>query len=229
MDRPSANLTRKALVGLVQLMLIMGLIVFAPAGTLRWPEAWVFLAVFFGSSIAITIDLMKRDPKLLERRVQAGPVAEKEKIQKVIQVFASLFFLSTMVVPALDHRFGWSHAPGWIGAGGNVLVAVGFLIVAVVFRENTFTSATIEVDAEQKVIDTGPYGWVRHPMYAGALVLLVGIPLALGSYVGLLTIIPMSATIVWRLLDEERLLAKELQGYEAYRHKTRYRLIPRVW
>ena len=134
MDWPSSRVTRKALVGLVQLMLIMGLIVFAPAGTLRWPEAWVFLAVFFGSSIAITLDLMKRDPKLLERRVQAGPVAEKEKIQRSFRSLRLLCFLATMVIPALDHRFGWSHAPWSINAGGNVLVAVGFLIVALVFE-----------------------------------------------------------------------------------------------
>jgi protein-S-isoprenylcysteine O-methyltransferase Ste14 len=108
-------------------------------------------------------------------------------------------------------------------------MAIGFAIVFWVYRENTFTSATIEVAEEQRVVDTGHYARVRHPMYAGALVLLAGIPLALGSYWGFLTIAPMVGTIVWRLLDEEAFLAKHLPGYEAYRQKTRYRLIPRVW
>jgi len=229
MNRASSSLTLKALVGMIQLMLVMGVVVFAPAGTIHWTEGWVFLGVFFGSSIAITLDLMARDPKLLERRVVAGTLAEKQTRQKVIQVMASVAFLSTMVVPALDHRFGWSHASPLVIGLGDLLVALGFLIVFLVCRENTFTSATIEVDAEQRVIDSGPYAWARHPMYAGALILLLGIPLALGSCVGLLTLLPMIATIVWRLLDEETLLAKELPGYEAYRRKTRHRLILRIW
>jgi protein-S-isoprenylcysteine O-methyltransferase Ste14 len=225
----SPELRRKAITGLVQLLLVMGLVIFAPAGTLYWSAAWVFLGVFFGSSLAITLYLMKNDPQLLERRVQAGPAAEKEKLQKVIMVVASLSFLATIIVPALDHRFGWSHVPLLVVALGDALVAIGFWIVFLVFRENTFTSATIEVAAEQRVIDTGPYAWVRHPMYAGGLLLLAGTPLALGSYWGLLTLVPMGASIVWRLLDEEAFLTKQLPGYDAYRRKTRHRLVPRVW
>jgi protein-S-isoprenylcysteine O-methyltransferase Ste14 len=229
MVRSSRALTRKALLGLVQLLVVMGLVLFGPAGTLHWPQGWIFLLVFFACSLAITLDLMRRDPELLQRRVQAGPLAERETKQKIIQALASLAFVATMVVPALDHRFGWSHVPLAITALGDLLVALGFLVVFLVFRENTFTSATIEVEAEQKVIDTGPYTWVRHPMYAGALILLVGIPLALGSYVGLCTIVPMIAILVFRLVDEERVLSKDLPGYDAYRRKTKYRLIPRVW
>jgi protein-S-isoprenylcysteine O-methyltransferase Ste14 len=142
---------------------------------------------------------------------------------------ASLAFLATIAVPGLDRRFGWSHEPLWLAGLGEALVAVGFLLVFIVFRTNRFSSAVIEVAAEQKVIDTGPYAWVRHPMYAGALVLLAGIPLSLGSYWGLLSLAPMAAAIVWRLLDEERFLSKELPGYEAYRRRTRFRLVPGVW
>jgi protein-S-isoprenylcysteine O-methyltransferase Ste14 len=228
-ERTNSHLTRKALVGLAELVLVMGVVVLAPAGTLRWPAAWVFLGVFFVSSLAITLYLMKEDPNLLERRVQAGPLAEKETSQKIIQLLASLSFLSTIIVPALDHRFGWSRMPPAVAAIGNALIAVGFFVVFLVFRENTFTSATIEVADEQRVIDTGPYAIVRHPMYAGALLLLAGIPLALGSYWGLLTIVPMCATLVWRLLDEEAFLAERLPGYDAYRRKVRFRLVPGIW
>jgi len=223
------SLKVKAFVGLGQLLLVMGLTVFGAAGTIRWPHAWILLGTFFGSSLAITLHLMKNDPELLERRVQAGPAAEKRKSQKIVQLMASLAFLATIAVPGLDRRFGWSHEPLWLAGLGEALVAVGFLLVFIVFRTNRFSSAVIEVAAEQKVIDTGPYAWVRHPMYAGALVLLAGIPLSLGSYWGLLSLAPMAAAIVWRLLDEERFLSKELPGYEAYRRRTRFRLVPGVW
>ena len=221
--------TLKATVGLAQLVVVIGVALFVPAGTVGFIEGWIFLAVFSGSSLAITLYLMKRDPALLERRTQAGLVAEKELSQKLIQGLASIAFLSTLVVPALDHRFRWSHVPMAAVIGGDVLVALGFLTIFLVFRANTFTSAVIEVAAEQRVIETGPYAIVRHPMYSGALVMFIGVPLALGSFVGLLTFVPFAATIVWRLLDEERFLSSRLTGYAGYRDKTRYRLVPRVW
>jgi protein-S-isoprenylcysteine O-methyltransferase Ste14 len=221
--------TRKAMMGLAQLVVVMGLMLFGAAGTVRFVEGWVLLALFSGASLAITIYLARKDPALLERRTQAGPVAEKQRSQKIIQGLASVSFLSVLVVPALDHRFGWSHAPLLLVVAGDLLVSLGFLIVFFVFKENTFTSSVIEVAAEQRVIDTGPYAVVRHPMYSGALVLLAGLPLALGSLVGLVTFVPFAAVIVWRLLDEERFLATRLPGYVSYREKTRYRLIPRIW
>jgi protein-S-isoprenylcysteine O-methyltransferase Ste14 len=219
----------KAALGLAQLSVMLGLALFAPAGTLRFVEAWVFLALFFAASLAITVYLAKSDPALLERRTQAGPVAEKERAQKIIQGVASLAFVATIVVPALDHRFGWSRVPLPVVIMGDLLVALGFLIVFLVFRQNTFTSSIIEVTAEQRVIDSGPYAIVRHPMYVGGLVLVSGIPLALGSLVGLATLPPFAAVVVWRLLDEERFLVGHLAGYTAYLEKTPYRLIPRVW
>jgi protein-S-isoprenylcysteine O-methyltransferase Ste14 len=203
--------------------------VFAPAGTLGFVEGWVFLAVFFGASLAITLYLAKTDPALLERRTQAGPVAEKERSQKVIQGFASIAFLSTLVVPALDRRCHWSHVPWPAVIVGDALVALGFLIVFLVFRENTFTSSVIEVAAEQRVIDSGLYARVRHPRYLGGLVLIAGVPLALGSLVGLATVVPFTAVIVWRLLDEERFLVSHLAGYAEYRERVPFRLIPHVW
>ena len=222
-------MTLKAALGLAQLSVMLGLALFAPAGTLRFVEAWVFLALFLTASLAITLYLAKSDPALLARRIQAGPMAEKERAQKIIQGVASLAFIATIVVPALDHRFGWSRIPLPAVVAGDILIALGFLVVFLVFRQNTFTSSIIEVAAEQRVIDSGPYAVVRHPMYVGGLVLVAGIPLALGSFVGLVTFPPFAAVIIWRLLDEEKFLVRHLAGYEAYREKTPYRLIPRVW
>jgi protein-S-isoprenylcysteine O-methyltransferase Ste14 len=225
----AAEVTRKAMVGFMQLVIVIGLLVFAPAGTLRFVEGWVVLVLFFGSSLAITVYLARKDPALLARRTQAGPMAERERSQKVIQGLASVVFASTIFVPALDHRFLWSHAPMAAVIAGDTFIALGFFIVFLVFKENTFTSSVIEVAAEQRVIETGPYARVRHPMYLGGLVLVGGLPLALGSLVGVVTFVPFAAIIVWRLLDEERYLRSHLPGYEAYRQRTRYRLIPHVW
>ena len=181
------------------------------------------------SAALITSYLWKRDPGLLARRVNAGPTAETEKSQRVIQLCASIAFIGVFVLSGLDHRFKWSHAPTPLVIAGDILVALGFLVIFLVFRENTFAAATIEVADEQAVITTGPYALVRHPMYSGALIMLAGTPLALGSWWGLLMLIPFTAIIIWRLLDEEMLLAVELRGYREYRQAVRFRLVPFVW
>jgi protein-S-isoprenylcysteine O-methyltransferase Ste14 len=204
-------------------------LLFLPAWTLDYWQAWVFLAVFFVPVLAITLYFMQKDPKLLERRTTRGPVSEKEKSQKIIQSLASIAFIAVIVFPAIDHRRAWSMVPPYGVAAGDLLVALGLLGVFFVFKENTFTSAIIEVAAEQKVISTGPYALVRHPMYTGALIMLLGVPLALGSWWGLFTIIPMTLVIVWRLLDEERFLARNLSGYSEYMNKVKYRLLPSLW
>ncbi len=221
-------MTRAAL-GLANLVVVLAVVLFASAGTVRWAQGWVFLGLFSASALAITVYLARKDPALLQRRVQAGPIAEKEPRQKVIQALSSLSFLSMLVVPALDRRHWWSQAPLPVVVAGDALVLVGFLIVFRVFRENTFTSSVIEVTSEQRVVDSGPYAVVRHPMYAGALVLVAGIPMGLGSLAGLATWPPMAAVVVWRLLDEERFLLEHLRGYAEYRAKVRARLVPRVW
>ena len=223
------NLNIKAFGGLFFLVFVLALALFLPAGTLNYWQAWVFLAVWTVSVLAITLYLMKRDPDLLERRVEAGPVAEKEKSQRLIQSLASLAFIVMFVIPALDHRFAWSTVPLFVVVAGDILVAFGLYSVFLVFKENTFTSAVISVGTEQKIISTGPYAVVRHPMYAGAFIMLFGVPLALGSWWGLLPIIPMIIVIVWRLLEEEKFLAKNLSGYSEYRNKVRYRIIPFIW
>lgn len=219
----------KASLGLTNLVVVLGLVLFGSAGTLRFVEGWVFLGLFTAASLAITLHLARADPVLLQRRTQAGPIAEKERSQKVVQSFAGVSFLSTVVVPGLDRRLGWSHTPLPVVIVGDALVLLGFLVVFFVFRENTFTSSVIEVASGQRVIDSGPYASVRHPMYAGALVLVAGIPVALGSLVGLATLPPFVAIIVWRLLGEERFLMDHLPGYADYRRRVRWRLVPHVW
>lgn len=223
------DLNKQAFAGLLFLVASMGALMFLPAWTFDFWQGWVFLAVFSVSVFAITLYLMKNDPKLLKRRVKAGSSAEKEPSQKIIQTLASIAFILIIAFPGFDHRFGWSAVPIIVVAAGDVLVALGLLFIFFVFRENTYTSAVIEVDAEQKVISTGPYALVRHPMYSSALIMLVGVPLALGSWWGLLAVVPLALTMVWRLLDEEVFLAKHLPGYSEYQARVKYRLVPFIW
>src|SRR5262249_52795819 len=160
------HLSARAWVALAALAAVMGLLLFVPAGTLRYWQAWVYLAIFTGASALTTRDLASRDPALLERRMRGGPMAEKRPPQRIIMLGASSGFIAILVVSGLDHRFRWSAAPLGAVVAGNVLVAIGFYLIFRVYRENTFTSATIEVSEDQRVISTGPYAIVRHPMYA---------------------------------------------------------------
>jgi protein-S-isoprenylcysteine O-methyltransferase Ste14 len=223
------NLASKTALGYTQLIAVLAVLLFAPAWTLDYWQAWVYLFVFAASSALITTYLWKRDPNLLERRINAGLRAENEKIQKLIQLLASFVFIGVMILPSLDHRFSWSAVPLPVVVGGDILVALGFFIVFLVFKENTFTAATISVTPGQKVVSTGPYAVVRHPMYSGALVMLIGTPLALGSWWGFLMFIQMAFIIAWRARDEERFLFKNLSGYKEYCQVVKYRLVPFVW
>ena len=170
-----------------------------------------------------------KDPKLLARRMRGGPTAEKLTAQKIIMSIVSVGFIALLVVPALDHRFAWSHTPASVALAGDALMAIGWLAIFFVFRENSFSSATIEIVDDQRVVSTGPYAWVRHPMYAGALLMLLGMPLALGSWWGVLAFLAMLPALIWRVFDEEKLLTENLAGYAEYRQKVRFRLIPGVW
>jgi protein-S-isoprenylcysteine O-methyltransferase Ste14 len=219
----------KAWLGLFFLAVVMGLVLFVTAGTVRYWQGWVFLAVFVGASFLIMVYLEKHDPALLQRRLAGGPTAEKETKQKIIMLFASIGFVGLLVVPALDHRFGWSAAPLAAVIAGDVLVAIGFAIVFRVFKENAFTSARIEIAKDQRVVSTGPYAIVRHPQYVGSFLYLLGMPLALGSYWGLLVLVPMMAAVIWRLFDEEQFLAGGLPGYAEYQRAVRWRLIPGIF
>jgi protein-S-isoprenylcysteine O-methyltransferase Ste14 len=224
-----ASLNARAWLALVVVAAVMALLLFVPVGTLHDWQAWVYLSIFFGASAITTLDLMKRDPALLQRRMRGGPTAETETTQKVIMFFASVGFIALLVVPALDHRFGWSVVPLAGVVAGDILVAMGFYVIFRVYRVNTFTAATIQVAADQRVISTGPYAIVRHPMYAGASLYVVGTPLALGSYWGLLAAAAMLPFLIWRLVDEERLLARNLPGYTEYQQRVPHRLVPWMW
>jgi protein-S-isoprenylcysteine O-methyltransferase Ste14 len=223
------SLNMRAFGGLLALLAVMAALVFIPAGTLDYWQAWTFLAVYFASSLAIGLYLMKKDPALMERRMRGGPIAEKEPAQKIIMAFTSAGFIGLLVVPAFDHRFAWSHMSPYAAVTGDLLLGLGWLAILFVFKENTFSSATIELAPGQRAISTGPYAIVRHPMYAGALVMLLGVPIALGSWWGVLVIVAILPALIWRLIDEERFLARNLSGYVEYQDKTRYRLIPLVW
>jgi protein-S-isoprenylcysteine O-methyltransferase Ste14 len=207
----------------------MGLLLIGSAGTVHYWQAWVYLSIFTTASALITVYLMKRDPALLERRMSGGPMAEKQPAQKFIMLCTSICFIALLVVPALDRRFGWSAMLFSGIVCGDALVAIGFYLIYLVYRENTFTSATIEVVDNQRVISSGPYAIVRHPMYASASLYLLGTPLALGSYWALVPVGAMIPFLIWRLVDEERFLAKNLSGYLEYQKRVRHRLVPFVW
>jgi len=223
------TLRTRAWSGLAVFVVVMGLLLFVPAGTLGYWQAWVYLATFAVVSVLTTLYLMRSDPELLKRRLRGGPTAEKRPAQKLIMLATSIGFIALLVVPAVDHRFGWSAVPLGAVVLGDLLVVAGFYFIYLVYRENTFTSATIEVVAGQRVISTGPYAIVRHPMYASAALYLLGTPLALGSYWGLVALAAMVPFLIWRLIDEERFLAKNLRGYTEYQERVRHRLVPFVW
>ncbi len=223
------SFTLRAIGGMVFLLSVMALLTFLPAGTIHFWQGWLFLAVFGASVVAISSYLLIRDPALVERRMHAGPVAESRPIQKVIQSITGICFVGMLVVGGLDHRFGWSHVPAAVAVLASAIVPVSFWIIYRVFRENSFAGSTIEVAEQQRVITTGLYAHVRHPMYAGALPMLVAMPVALGSWWGMLLVVPLLGGLIERILDEERFLATELSGYDAYRRSVPWRLIPMVW
>jgi len=222
------NLSTKALLSVFVLAFLVGVIIFVAAGTMDYWQAWVYLFIFTVASFLITIDLIKNDPELLKRRMRGGPLAEQRREQRVIMWFTSLAFIALLIVPGLDHRYSWFSVSLSFVVVGNVLVALGFYFIFRVYRENTYTSATIELAENQRVIDSGPYAFVRHPMYVGALLYLLGTPLALGSYWGVLPFVFIFAMLMWRIVDEEQVL-KELEGYTEYKQRVRFRLLPGVW
>jgi len=223
------NLIVKSVLGLLFLDLCLALALFVSAGSLAFWQAWAFLAVWTICVVFITAYLFKYDQKLLASRTQAGPTSETQKAQQVIQAFASLFFIGLFIVPGLDFRFHWSAVPAILSWVSNGFVVLGFFIVFLTFKENSYTSAVIEVAEAQKVITSGPYRLVRHPMYAGAILLLLFAPLALGSWVALPFPLPLILVVAIRSVEEEKFLRANLAGYADYCQKVRYRLAPTIW
>jgi protein-S-isoprenylcysteine O-methyltransferase Ste14 len=213
---------------LVATSVLIGLALFISAGTIDYWQAWVFLGVNGVAGALLTFSVIK-DPILLESRMKVGPSAEKRPIQRVIVLSLGLPTLAAFIVPGLDRRFGWSSVPPWLSIVGDLLVIVSLWMVYRVFKENSFGSATIEIAEGQKVISTGPYAIVRNPMYASGAVYFIGMSLALGSYWGLIASALATLGLVWRLLDEEEFLARNLPGYAEYRKQVRWHLIPGVF
>jgi protein-S-isoprenylcysteine O-methyltransferase Ste14 len=219
----------RAAKGLSGFLAVLWGLIFAAAGTVDYWQGWIYWSLFASTTALITRYLVQVDPKLVERRLHSGASAETESPQKAIQGIASVFSLSTIVVPPLDHRFGRSDVPRTYSLVAATIFLIGFFIILLVFRENTYAASVIQVEVGQKVIATGPYRLVRHPMYAAALLSFLATPIALGSWWGLIPAVGLVMAMVARLRYEERFLVEHLAGYEAYRAQTRARLIPGVW
>jgi len=209
--------------------IVLGILLFLPAWTLNYWQAWVFIIVFGTATNAIGVYLSLKDPELLERRKKGGFAAETRIAQKIIISLVFLSLIGVTVFSALDYRFGWSPVPAYIALLGDLLVVLGLFVDLLVFRENSYGGSSIEIVNDQKVISTGLYARVRHPMYVGALIMVIGVPLALGSLWGLAIIALTLPALIWRILDEEEMLNKDLPGYPQYAQKVRYRLVPYLW
>jgi protein-S-isoprenylcysteine O-methyltransferase Ste14 len=229
MDESKTHLARRALKGLAWFALALAAMICLPAWSLTFWAGWLVWALFMGGVLAITLYFLRRDPDLIERRMKSGPGAEREPTQKRVQAVASVLFPALFVLSALDHRLGWSSAPAGVLLFGDGLIVIGFAVIFSVFQENSFASSVIEIGEGQKVVSTGPYALVRHPMYSGALLMIAGIPLGLGSLWGLAPAVLLCGALAWRSLDEERFLVNHLPGYEAYMRKVRWRLAPFLW
>ena len=220
------DLAKKALTRTLGFSVFVGLLVIVPAGPAFW-QGWLYWIVFSLCSLVIAVYFLQHDPALVERRLRAR--AEQEASQKVIRAFLSVVLIPLFVLPGLDHRFGWSHVPGVVAVVADAVVVLGFAIIFLTFKANSHASAIIDVAPDQRVVSTGPYAIVRHPMYLGATLLLLATPFALGSLWAIFFAILAIGCLVWRLLEEERYLSRHLAGYDDYRHATRYRLAPFVW
>ena len=207
-------------------LLLTGLLLFLPAGTLRFPNGWLFAGLLFIPMLILGGVLLIKAPALLKKRLQSK---EKENTQKRVVALSGLLFFAGFIVAGLDFRFGWSHVPTWLVIAASVILLISYALYAEVMRENAYLSRTVEVQEGQTVVDTGLYGIVRHPMYAVTIWLFLSIPLVLGSWLALLCFVHYPILIIVRIRNEEALLTRELVGYDAYKRKVKYRLLPFIW
>jgi protein-S-isoprenylcysteine O-methyltransferase Ste14 len=227
MEKETKTYIRKKILSVVILtFLVLCLVFFGSARTLRYWEAWVYIGIIISCAAFIIVYFLKHDPDFLVRRLKTK---EKVKEQKLIIKLAWLLFIPTFVIPGFDKYYGWSDAPLQLIIIGDIMVLTGYLIIIRVFRENSYASRIVEVDSGQKVISTGPYSIVRHPMYSGNLLMYGFTPLALGSYWALIGSSIIIILIIFRIFSEEKFLLENLEGYKEYLLKTRYRLIPGIW
>lgn len=227
-DQPGnpGKLLRTAVVRVVLFIAMLGAMLFLPAGTIHYWQAWVYLAILTIPMALVMTYLIRKDPELLERRMR---MREKEAEQRTIIKLSYIFFLLAFLIPGFDRRFGWSSVPLEFIIIAEAMVLAGYVVFVLVLRENRYASRIIEVEQKQKVITTGPYAVVRHPMYSGVLLMYGFSPLALGSYWGMLPNVLLVVLIVARILSEERVLIRELEGYREYAQNVKYRLFPGVW
>jgi protein-S-isoprenylcysteine O-methyltransferase Ste14 len=220
--------TRLVLQSTVMQVALAG-VLFGTAGTWRFWPAWAYMATYVATGTITNVHLIRNDRALLVRRLRRGDEAESDPLQRFFQALVTPLFLGILTVSGLDHRFGWSTVPAAVIVAGQLLALASYLLVYLVFRENTFASSVIEVDASQRVVATGPYRFVRHPMYTGAVLGALATPVALGSYWAEVFFVPVVALIAMRLLREERFLCEKLPGYTEYSGRTRFRLVPGAW
>ncbi len=221
-----SNLKKKIVFRFILGLIVVGIILFLPAGSLRFWEAWIYCGVTFIPMFLAIAYFLKQDPGLLERRMK---LREKEKEQKTIIKIASIIFFIGFLIPGFDYRYDWSNVPVALVIASDIFVFLGYLLFLFVLKENSYASRTIEVEQGQKVIMTGPYKIIRHPMYLGVILMFLLTPLALGSSWALIAFLPLIPLIVLRILNEEKVLVNELSGYKEYCQKTRYRLLPFIW
>jgi protein-S-isoprenylcysteine O-methyltransferase Ste14 len=219
----------QALVSMPIGLVVFGLLVFWPAGTFEYWQGWTFIAVFAITTFIPSVYLAMKNPEALQRRMHAGPWSETRTLQKVISVVAFGSLAVMIVVSALDYRFGWSTVPAAVSIAGDVLMAVGLGIAMLVVIQNAYAAANITVESGQQLATTGFYAFLRHPMYFGNVIMMIGVPLALGSYWGLIFVIAGVIVLGLRISDEEAMLEQELAGYRDYTQKVHYRLVPYVW
>ena len=210
-------------------LLFFGVALFGTAGTFHYWQAWVFIGVFMLATMVPSVYLAVQNPAALQRRLNAGPTAETRPVQRIIISATAVLVVAVLVVSALDHRFGWSSVPVPVVWVGNALVVVGLVLAQFVVIQNSYASANITIEADQPLVSTGLYGVVRHPMYVGALIMMIGSPLALDSFWGVAVVLCAVPVLAARILDEEKLLTEQLTGYREYTTRVRSRLIPYVW
>jgi protein-S-isoprenylcysteine O-methyltransferase Ste14 len=223
------NTNVRATVSSVFGLAVLALLLFLPAGTLNYWQAWVFIATVLVATIFPSIYIARTNPAALQRRMHGGPRAETRTIQKFVITGAFLGLFAMVLLSVFDHRLGWSSVPAWVSLLGDALVAAGLCIAMLVIVQNGYAAATVTVETGQQVVSRGVYKFVRHPMYVGNLIMMSGMPLALGSYWGLFLVIPGVLVLVFRILDEEKMLTQQLFGYREYTQRVRYRLMPYVW
>jgi protein-S-isoprenylcysteine O-methyltransferase Ste14 len=220
------SLTRRLGLRTAIVSLLVMAMLFAPAGSFRFWPAWVFLGQFLIFNLFFTAYFLRRNPEFVERRLRNREERTEQKRFKVLWV---LLWTAVLVLPGFDYRFGWSRVPVEVSVAAQAVVAVAWVLIFQVFRANSFAAATVRVEEGQKVITTGPYALVRHPMYSGLLLMIGAIGFAIGSYIAVVPALLKIPLLIYRLKDEERVLRKELPGYAGYCEVTRFRLVPGVW